>query len=67
VSLSQSAALRIELLEEARKAHEVHAKREEKASEQDRKNSEGHGATVGLLKRLLVGGDPDLADSPSHD
>lgn len=67
VSLSQRDALRIELLEEARKEHERYAKREERASEQDRKNSEGHGAKVGILKRLLVGGDPDMADHPEND
>jgi hypothetical protein len=58
VSLSQADALKIELLEEARKAHEAHAKREEKASEQE-------SAKVGFFKKLLVGGDPDEADQ--HD
>ncbi|GAA5865963.1 hypothetical protein JCM8547_002898 [Rhodosporidiobolus lusitaniae] len=56
VSLSQAAALRIELLEEERRAHAAHAEVQRKVTEQDRKDSsctEG-GAGSGWLRKLLV-------------
>ncbi|GAA5890334.1 hypothetical protein JCM6882_008798 [Rhodosporidiobolus microsporus] len=53
VSLSQSAAVRAELLEEARKAHEVHAKREKAQLEQERRDREGGGG-AGWFRRMVV-------------
>ncbi|GAA5842731.1 hypothetical protein JCM11251_002335 [Rhodosporidiobolus azoricus] len=53
VSLSQAAAVRAELVEEERKAHEVHAKREKAQLEKERRDREGSGG-AGWFRRLIV-------------
>ncbi|GAA5970112.1 hypothetical protein JCM11641_000274 [Rhodosporidiobolus odoratus] len=53
VSLSQAAALRAELLEEERKAHEEHEKREAQRMERERKDREDGGGS-GWLRRVWL-------------
>ncbi|GAA5927178.1 hypothetical protein JCM10213_005601 [Rhodosporidiobolus nylandii] len=58
VSLSQAAALRAELLEEERRAHEQYQKKHEQRLERERRDTEDGGG-AGWLRRLLVRSEAD--------